>query len=137
MREAWPISTATRQDCKKLFGAVSAGPAVCDFQSGNDGARFVDGFLIFALWDGIGDDATTGLNVGAAIFCDQSAQRDAGIEIAGKIEIKNGPGVNAAAGGLKFVNDLHGANFWRAGNGPGRKAGHERVETVETWTQFA
>src|ERR1700722_8988830 len=108
-----------------------------DFESGDDGASFVDGFLVFAGGDGIGDDTATSLNVGAAIFGDQGAQRDAGIEIAGKIEIENCASVNAAAGGLEFVDDLHGANFWRAGNGAGRKAGHERVKTVESFAQLA
>ena len=45
-----------------------------DFERGDDRAGFVDGFLILAFGDGIGDDAAAGLDVGAAIFGDEGAE---------------------------------------------------------------
>src|ERR1700678_1907144 len=108
-----------------------------DFEGREAGASFIYSFLIFAFRDGIGDDAATSLNVGAAVFCDESTQRDAGIEVAREIEIENRASVDSAARGFEFVDDLHGADFWRAGNGASGKAGHECVEAIETFAQLA
>ena len=47
---------------------------VGDFQGVDDGAGLVYGLLIFALGDGIGDDAAAGLDVGAPVFGDQGAE---------------------------------------------------------------
>src|ERR1700732_3528602 len=107
---------------------------VRDFECFHEGASLVDSFLIFALGNGIGDDSAAGLNVGAAVFGDQSAEGDAGIEVAGEIEIQDCASVKAAAGGLEFVNNFHGTNFRRAGKSACGKAGHERVEAIHIGT---
>src|SRR5205814_6458283 len=63
--------------------------------------------------------------------------RDAGIEIARKIEIENSAGINAAAGSFEFFDNFHSADFRRAGNGACREAGHQRIETIDVFAQSA
>src|SRR5690348_302446 len=72
-----------------------------------------------------------------SIFCDERAKADAGIEIAGKIQIQNCSGVNAAASGFELVDDFHGANFRRAAESAGREAGHQSVKAVDIFAQLA
>src|SRR5207302_7815138 len=91
--------------------------------------------LIFARRRGIRNNATTGLDVGDAAFHHHGAERDAGIEIAGKIEIENPAGINSAARALQLLDDLHGTNFGCAGHRAGRKTGHQRVETIHVLAQ--
>src|SRR5208282_6620089 len=76
------------------------------------------------------------LDIGAAIFRDERAQRDAGIEIAGKIQIQDGAAVNAAASRLEFVDDFHGANLGRARKRSGRKAGRKSIKAIKALAQF-
>src|SRR6202012_1076637 len=94
------------------------------FQGGQEGAGLVDAFLVFAVWGGVCDDAAAGLDVGYAVFDNHRAKRDAGIEIAGEIEIEDAAGVDAAASALDLFNNFHGTDFWRAGDGAGREARH-------------
>src|SRR4029077_3460827 len=44
-------------------------------------------------------------------------------------------GVDAAARGFEFVDDLHGADFGRAGDGSGRETGGESVEAIDVGAQ--
>src|SRR5208282_932122 len=62
---------------------------------------------------------------------------DAGIHVARVIEVKHGAAVNAAAGGLEFLDDFHGADFRSSGERAGGKAGHEHVEAVHVGAQAA
>ena len=59
------------------------------FEGFEHGAGFVHGFLIFAAGNRIGNDARARLHVGASAFGHERSQADAGIEIAGKIEIED------------------------------------------------
>ncbi len=85
-----------------------------DFERLQDRSRFVTGLHVFARRHRIGHDSRARLHVGAPVFRDQRAQANAGIEIAGKIEIEDCARVDAAPSRLKLVNDFHGANFGRA-----------------------
>src|SRR4029077_16222762 len=95
------------------------------------GAGLIHGFLKLALGNGIGDQPRPGLHGSQPFLYDQSANRDTGIEIAGEIEIKNGSGVDAATRRFQLVNDFHGANLGRTGDGSRGEAGSESVEDID------
>src|SRR5579859_4615301 len=84
------------------------------FKRFEHGARLVHGLLVFGTRNGVSDDARAGLKVGELISHQNSADDDAGIEIAGEIEIEDGTTVEAAARGFKLVDNFHGADFGRA-----------------------
>src|SRR6266478_927296 len=113
----------------------SPAAAMRGFEGGQEGARFVDTFLILAFGCGIGDDSASGLHVRDAICYDHGAQRDAGIQITSNIHLHHASGIDAAARAFQLFDNFHGANFGRAGNGSGRKAGHQRVEAIHVFTQ--
>src|SRR5206468_3576980 len=81
--------------------------------------------------------AAAGLNVGHTVFHQHGAKRDAGIKIAREIEVQNAAGINSAARALQLLDDFHGANFWRAGNGAGWKTSHQGVKTIHVFSQAA
>src|SRR5262249_43371755 len=106
-------------------------------EGGEEGAGFVNAFLIFAGGGGVGNDAAAGLNVGDAVFDDHGAESDAGIEIAGEVEIENAAGVDAAARAFDLFDDFHGADVGGAGDGASRKTRHERVEAIDVFAEPA
>src|SRR5262249_54702959 len=99
--------------------------------------RFVNGFVVFPLRVRISDDASTGLEIRFSIFQHGTSQRDAGIKIAVKPEIADCACVTAAPGVLQFADDLHGTDFWRAGNGPGGKRRSDNVRGGGTGARTA
>src|ERR1700722_15331740 len=101
------------------------------------GARFVRGLLIFPPGPRTGHDSGARLYIRPAVFRNQGAQADARIEIAGKIQIQDRTGVNAAARRLKLVDDFHGADLRGTRERSGGKAGHQRVEAINVVTQPA
>ncbi len=52
-------------------------------------------------------------------------------------EIADAAGVDAALVLFQFVDDLHGPDFRRAGDGPGGEARGERGDCIDAFTQFA
>ena len=52
-------------------------------------------------------------------------------QVAGVVGVEDGAAVDAAAGGLQFLDDLHGADFGRAGERSGGEAGAEGVDGGE------
>src|SRR5207249_12328279 len=99
--------------------------------------RLIHALLIFPLRRGIRNYAAAGLNVGHTVFHQHGAKRDAGIKIACEIEVQNAAGINSAARALQLLDDFHGANFWRAGNGAGWKTSHQGVKTIHVFSQAA
>jgi hypothetical protein len=71
----------------------------------------VHGFIILILRLGIEHDTAAGLNVELAILDNGRPQGDARIEVAVPSEISHRASINAAARGLQFIDDLHGADF--------------------------
>src|SRR5258708_16874830 len=97
------------------------------FEGGQEGAGFVDAFLMLAFGGGIGDDSASGLHVGDTIFDDHSSQRDAGVQITSKIHVQHAAGIDAAAGAFEFFDNFHGADLGRAGGGAGGEDNPPRV----------
>src|SRR5260370_39099407 len=81
--------------------------AMREFKSGYESARLVDGFLILALGNRICDQPGPGLYRSQPFLYYQSANGDAGIAIAGEIELENGSSVDAAARRLALVGASH------------------------------
>ena len=96
-----------------------------------------DGFFVFVFGDGVGDDAGAGLDVEDAVAPDDGAEGDAGVHVAGEIEVADGAAVGAAAGGFEFVDDLHGADFGCAADGADGEADAEGVEGGQAVGEFA
>ena len=86
----------------------------------------------------VGDDAGAGLHVGVlAVAHRDGPNRDAEIEIAGKVEIADGAAVEPAPRRLEPADDLHRANLRRAGQRAGRERRDERVEPVAVLGELA
>ena len=77
---------------------------------------------------GFGDDARAGLKIYLSIFQDRTAQPDAGIDIAVESKITDRACITATSGPFQFGDDLHGADFWRTGDGTGGKCRSNNVE---------
>src|SRR6266849_7029001 len=114
---------------------LSATAAMRGFEGGQEGAGFVDAFLIFAIGSGIGNDSSASLHIRDAVFYHHGAQRDAGVQITSKIQVQHASGIDAAAGTLQLFDNFHGAHFGRTGDGAGREAGHERVKAIHIFAQ--
>ena len=111
--------------------------AMGHFQRGNQGARLIDRLLILARGHRIRDQTRTRLHAGQAFLHHHGANGDAGVEIAGKIQIENRAGVDAATRGFELVDDFHGANLGRTGDSSAREAGGESVEAIDVGAQTA
>src|SRR6185437_3531325 len=96
--------------------------------SAHDGGGLVAALFLFALSDGVGDDAGAGLNVATFAVHEERADGDAGVEIAGEVGVDNRAAVDAAAGRLELFDDLHGANLGRAGERARGEAGAQSVD---------
>src|SRR5262249_59490048 len=86
------------------------------------GGVLLDVFF-FEAEDGIRVWSVTGVQTCALPICHQRADRDAGIEVAGVIEIQDRAAVDSAARRLQILDDLHGAHLGRAGEGARREIG--------------
>ena len=82
---------------------------------------------------GVGHDAGPGLGVGDAVFHDDRADADAGVEVAARREVADRPGVGPAPHGLELVDDLHGAHLGGAAHGAGRE---RRLQGVDRAVPF-
>jgi hypothetical protein len=70
------------------------------------------------------------LHINLPILFDRHAYCNAGIHIAGKINITDRPAINAARFLLQLLDDLTGPDFRRAGKGARRKMGLDRVAGI-------
>src|SRR5688572_16668956 len=86
-------------------------------------AGLIDGLLILVARDAVVDDAAAGLDRSGLALHDQGPQRDAGVHIAGEVDVADGAGIRAAPLRLDLVDDLHGADLRGARDGPGGEAG--------------
>ena len=73
----------------------------------------------------VGDDAGAGSDENFFAFHHDGADDDAGVEIAVVAEVADGAGVKAALLRLQLADNLHGADFRRAGNGAGGESRDE------------
>src|SRR5439155_12000920 len=90
--------------------------------------RLDHGFFVFPLRIRIGDDARAGLEVRVPVFQYGTAQCDAGIDVPVESEIADRACITAAPRFLQFANNLHRADFRRAGDSAGRKRRSHCVE---------
>lgn len=97
------------------------------FHRSHQAFGLVHGFFVFVGGDGIGDDAGSGLDVDGIVFDDGGAKGDAGVVIAVETEVADGSGVGAALAFFHLVDDLHGTNLGRAGDGSGGEGGAHHV----------
>ena len=95
-------------------------------------AGLVERFLIFAGGHAVGDDARAGLNVGLVALHDERAQRDAGVHVAGVVDVADGAGIGPAAVRLQLVDDLHRPHLRRTADRAGRQAGLRAHRTRRT-----
>src|SRR6266581_4256738 len=75
------------------------------------------------------------LEVGLIAANKYSADDDAGVKVPGEVGVEDGAAIEAAAGGFELVNDFHGADFGRAGQGAGGEASGERGGAVGVGAQ--
>src|SRR6266478_159481 len=85
------------------------------FERSQERTRLIDRFLKFALGCRIGDDPAARLNVRDAVLDDHGSKRDAGVEVARKVQIQDAAGVNPASRALELLDDFHGAHLRPAG----------------------
>ncbi len=77
------------------------------------------------------------LDMHEAVFHHRGAQHDASVHFAPGAEIADAAGIDAALVLLQFVDDLHCADFRRAGHGARRKARGERGDRIDVIAQLA
>ena len=82
-------------------------------------AGLTEGLFVLGTGDAVGDETSTRLHVSFIALHDESPQGDAGIHVAGEVEIADGSGIRATFVGLEFVNDFHRADFGRSRDRPG------------------
>ena len=111
------------------------------FSRAVDGAHaghgFVDGLLVFAFGSRVGDDAAARLDIRFAVLEQHCSQRDAGVVVAVEAEVADGAGVGAAFAFFEFVEDLHGADFRRSGDGSGGECGAHDIEGAAASGEFS
>ena len=103
-------------------------PLFGEFDGFEHGARFVQRLLILQRGIGVGDDAGAGVDENFFAFHDDGANDDAGVEVAVVAEVADGAGVKPALLRLQLADDLHGADFRRAGYRAGGKGRDEQIE---------
>ena len=91
----------------------------------------MNGFHILPLRHGVGDDPGPGLEISDPIAHFHGADGDAGIEIAGKIQVAEGTGIEPAAFRLQLFNNFHRPHLGCAGDGAGGKASFQGINRVE------
>src|SRR5262249_14923341 len=95
------------------------------------------GFIVFGGGDGVGDDASAGVEMGRTVFADGGTNGYTQLAFVVEAEVTERAGVGTAGDGFEFVDDFHGAEFGRAGNtaagetgGEGGKMGHTAAQTA-------
>src|SRR5688500_9855365 len=85
----------------------------------------------------VGDDPAARLDIGLAALEQDRTDGDAESEVAGEIEVADGPGIQAPPRWLELVDDLHRANLWRARHGAGRETRYQRIEPVASFGELS
>src|SRR4051812_35317687 len=67
---------------------------------GEQRGRLVAALEVLVVRIAVGDDAGTGLHRRAAVVDDHRADGDGGVDVAGEVEVTDGPGVRPALGRL-------------------------------------
>ena len=91
----------------------------------------MDRLEVLLLGHGVGDEPRTGLKRGHPLVDEQRADGDAGVEVAGVVEVPHCAGVSAATGRLELVDDLHRPNLGSSGDRSCRETGAKRVDRGE------
>ena len=93
--------------------------------------------MVFAFGCGVGDDAAAGLDEGFAVLEQDGAEGDAGVVVAVEAEVADGARVRAAFAFFEFVEDLHGADLGRSGDGSGGECGAHDIEGAAATGEFS
>src|SRR2546423_4547374 len=91
------------------------------FHSPQQCRRLAHGFFKLTGRNRIGHNAGAGLDVVDSVLPHDGSQGDAGVHVAGKIDVADSAAIGAAAGGLQLVDNLHGADFLSAADGADRE----------------
>ena len=99
----------------------------------------MEGFLVFGLGGGVGDDSGADVVVGEALrfFVNEGADHDAELGFAIESEVAEGAGVKSAWGGLEFGDDFAGALFRCTGDGTSGRTAGEGVKVGEAFIESA
>ena len=75
----------------------------------------------------IGDDAGSGLNEGLVLFHNDRPDINAHIHVAGETKVAHRTRIGTTSRGLKLIDNLHGSNLRRPGDGAGGKTSPQHV----------
>src|SRR6185437_7164910 len=100
---------------------------LCFVEGAQQRLCLVHALLVFPGRVGVGDDATTSLNVGSTVLHDHSAQGNSCVQVARVTEVAHGSCVNASLLSLQLADDLHSTNFRRSRYRSCRKASSQGV----------
>ena len=94
----------------------------------DDGTRLIPAFDKFIFWHAVGDNARARLDTHPAVLFVGQPDGNAGIQIAGKIQISDRAAVYAAFPVFQLLYDLTGSQLGCAGQ---RSGGQDRVYCVD------
>src|SRR5207237_5660002 len=77
---------------------------------------FGDGFFILSRAIGVGHNSSPNVEMHKALPIESGPDQNAQLTLAIESEISKSPGIRAPSNGFQFIDDFHGANFWRARN---------------------
>src|SRR4051812_26001117 len=115
LRTTWPSVVGASSSCDMPwpFG-LGVGNLYADRVEHGPGLD--EGLVVLGRGGGVGDDAAADGDVREAVLEDHCADGDVEVESAVRADGADRAAVGAAAGGLEFVDDLHGADLWGAGD---------------------
>src|SRR5438270_355216 len=96
-------------------------------QSFDKTPRLGEGLLVLSFRYGIGNNPGAHCKVGQAAFAQGRPNYNRELAFTIKPQIAERAGVWPAGDRLKLINDLHGANFWRAGNAAAGETSGQRL----------
>src|ERR1700761_4664444 len=94
-----------------------------DLDRAEDRARLVHRLVPLVVRLRVDDGAAAGLHVHAAVLDHDGADVDRRVEVAVPAQVADRAAVAAALDRLELVDDLHRADLWGAGEGPGGERG--------------
>lgn len=89
-----------------------------------------DGLLILGLPVGVSDDAATAPAADLAVLDQQAANGNGTVHLAAHVEIQERAAVEAAPGRLELIDDLHGADLRRTGDGAAGETAGDQVQRI-------
>ena len=99
--------------------------------------RLVDGLVVLGVRVAVGHDPAPGLDVHRVAHLHQGPQGDAGVHVAGEVDVADGPAVRPPAVRLQLVNHLHRPHLGGARQGSCRQGRAEGVERRQPRPQRA